>query len=257
MATKKRLIFTLLYSDGYFCQSRNFRCQKVGDYDWLFNNYKFSKIAGFLDELIVINVNPIDESYQNFLNIVKRIVENVFIPVTIGGGIINLERAIDCFKNGADKVALNSSVRNNKDIVSQIVNHFGSQSVVASVDYKIINGEAWVYDWNHKKAIQGLDIKSYLNLLIELEFGEILLNSVDKDGTGFGFDIDTFKKVSSNCSQPLIAMGGAGKYEHFIDLYNSVDVDAAATANLLNFISNAIPNARMNLLQEGIKLAKF
>ena len=139
MGTKKRLIFTLLYSDGYFCQSRNFRCQKVGDYDWLFNNYKFSKIAGFLDELIVINVNPKSGSYQSFLNIVKRIVENVFIPVTIGGGIINLKTAINCFQNGADKVALNSSVRNNKKIVTQIVNHFGSQSVVASVDYKINN----------------------------------------------------------------------------------------------------------------------
>ena len=81
MATKKRLIFTLLYSDGYFCQSRNFRCQKVGDFDWLFNNYKFSKITSFLDELVVINVNPIEELYQNFLNVVKHIVENVFIPV--------------------------------------------------------------------------------------------------------------------------------------------------------------------------------
>ena len=257
MATKKRLIFILLYSDGYFCQSRNFRCQKVGNYDWLFKNYNFSKIAGFLDELIVINVNPIAESYQNFLTIVRRIVENVFIPVTIGGGIINLERAIDCFQNGADKVALNSSVRNNKGIVSQIVNHFGSQSVVASVDYKINNDGEWIYDWDHKKIIQRLDLKSYLNLLQEIGFGEILLNSVDKDGTGFGFDINTIKKVSMSCSLPLIAMGGAGKYEHFIDLYNSVDVDAAATANLLNFISNAIPTTRLNLLQEGIDLARF
>ena len=126
MATNKRLIFTLLYSDGYFCQSRNFRCQKVGNYDWLFNNYKFSKIAAFLDELIVLNVNPSADSYPSFLNVVKRIVTNVFVPLSIGGGIYSLERAVDCFQNGADKVILNSAVRKNVMDTSKIINHFGT-----------------------------------------------------------------------------------------------------------------------------------
>jgi len=257
MATKKRLIFTLLYSDGYFCQSRNFRCQKVGNYDWLFNNYKFSKIAAFLDELIVLNVNPSADSYPSFLNVVKRIVTNVFVPLSIGGGIYSLERAVDCFQNGADKVILNSAVRKNVMVTSKIINHFGSQSVVASIDYKLKEKDAWVYDWEQKKIIHGLDLRSYLNLLQETGFGEILLNSVDKDGTGFGFDIETINEHSKNVVLPLIAMGGAGKSKHFSDIFKSVGIDAAATANLLNFISDAIPFARMNLLEEGIDLAKF
>ena len=153
MATNKRLIFTLLYSDGYFCQSRNFRCQKVGKYDWVFNNYKFSKIAAFLDELIVLNVNPSADSYPSFLNVVKRIVTNVFVPLSIGGGIYSLYRANDCFHNGADKIILNSAIRKNKEAVSQIINHFGTQSVVASVDYKMKEDDAWVYDWKYKKII--------------------------------------------------------------------------------------------------------
>jgi len=255
MATKKRLIFTLLYSDGYFCQSRNFRCQKVGDYDWLFNNYKFSKIAGFLDELIVINVNPVAESYPSFLDIVKRIVENVFIPVAIGGGISSLEKAIDCFHNGADKIVLNSAVRKNREIVSQIINCFGSQSVVASVDYKLNNNKAWVYDWDKKKIIQGSDLISYINLLHEIGFGEVLLNSVDKDGTGFGLDLDTISYISTECKLPLIVMGGAGKFKHFNQVYSNYAADAVATANLLNFIGEALPDVRLRLLYEGINLA--
>ena len=257
MATKKRLIFTLLYSEGYFCQSRNFRCQKVGDFDWLIDNYKFSKITSFLDELFVINVNPIGGLYEDFLRVVKHIVGNVFIPVTIGGGIYSLDRANDCFKNGADKIILNSAIRKNKEAVSQIINHFGTQSVVASVDYKINEEDAWVYDWEYKKIIHELELIPYLNLIQETGFGEILLNSVDRDGTGFGFDIKAIEKISRNCTLPLITMGGAGKYEHFFEIYNLVDVDAVATANLLNFISDAIPTVRLKLLESGVKLAQF
>ena len=84
-----------------------------------------------------------------------------------------------------------------------------------------------------------------------------MLNSVDRDGTGFGFDIETINEFSKNIEVPLIAMGGAGKYEHFSELYKAVDVDAAATANLLNFISDAIPTARLKLLESGIELAQF
>ena len=135
MGTKKRLIFTLLYSDGYFCQSRNFRCQKVGDYNWLFNNYNFINIAKYLDELVIINVTPNIGDYDHFLNNVKEIVNNVFIPVAIGGGIYDLETARRCFNNGADKIILNSSILDNPKDIPILIENYGSQSIVASIDY--------------------------------------------------------------------------------------------------------------------------
>ena len=257
MATKKRLIFTLLYSDGYFCQSRNFRCQKVGDYNWLFNNYKFSKIAGFLDELIVINVNPIVESYSGFLENVKLIVENVFIPVAIGGGIYSVDKATDYLNSGADKVILNSIIRKDCNAVSAIINRLGSQSVVASIDYKSRDGRHLLYDWETKKIIEGQDLGAFVTTCHDLEFGEILLNSVEKDGTGFGFDIDIIQEISHLCKLPLIVMGGAGKSAHFSPVYKIPIVDAVATANLLNFLGDSLPQTRMNLLDEEVDLARF
>jgi cyclase len=257
MATKKRLIFSLLYSDGYFCQSRNFRCQKVGNYDWLFNNYKFSKIAGFLDELIIINVNPIPESYPGFLDIVKRIVENVYIPVAIGGGIYSVDIATDCLNSGADKVILNSTIRKDCNAVSAIINGLGSQSVVASIDYKSRDGQHMLYDWEKKEIIEGQDLGTFITTCHDLEFGEILLNSVEKDGTGFGFDIDIIKEVSNLCKLPLIVMGGAGKSDHFSPAFEIPAVDAVATANLLNFIGDSLPETRIKLLDEEVDLARF
>jgi imidazole glycerol-phosphate synthase subunit HisF len=257
MATKKRLIFALLYFDGYFCQSRNFQCQKVGNIDWLFNNYNFSKIARYLDELVVINVNPTPETHSGFLSVIERIVENVFIPVAIGGGIYNVDNAIQCFNSGADKVILNSAVRKNKEAVSLIVNQFGSQSVVAAIDYKGVGDRALVYDWEQKNIIESLDLKTYVDHVQGLQFGEILLNSVDRDGTGFGLDIATIESISIDCKLPLIVMGGGGKYEHFSQVYKTVEVDAVATANLLNFIGDSLPIARKRLLEQGIDLAKF
>ena len=257
MATKKRLIYTLLYSGGYFCQSRNFRCQKVGNYEWLFNNYKFSRLAGYLDELIIINVNPTSGSYQTFLDIVKRIVKNIFIPVTIGGGINSLDKALECFQNGADKILLNTVPLNDKILASQIINYFGSQSLVSSVDYKIIDDKAWIYDWKNNRVILELDLITYIKELQDLQFGEILLNSVEKDGTGFGLDMGTMESVSKICTLPLIVMGGAGQYDHFSKVYRNGIADAVSTANILNFIGDALPNIRKRLLKNGFDLAHF
>jgi len=257
MALKKRLIFVLLYSDGYFCQSRNFRCQKVGNYEWLFKNYKFAKTSRFLDELIIINVSPNLDTYHIFLENVKKIVEKVFIPVAVGGGICSLELSIDCFKNGADKIIINSAIQRKPEIVRQIIDHHGSQSVVASIDYKIINNEPKLFHWDEKETNFEIDLPEHISNLTKMGFGEILINSVNKDGTGFGLDTAFIENFSKNCDLPLIVMGGAGKFEHFVPVYKISKVDAVATANLLNFIGDALPSARGRLIQDGIELSQF
>ena len=200
----------------------------------LFINYNFADIAKHLDELIILNVTPSEGSYEKFLGDVRRIIDNVFIPVTIGGGIKDLETARACFLNGADKIILNSMLIDNSKNISSLVNTYGSQSIVGSLNYIKDEGKIKIYDWRKNKIIK----HSYLQYIDKLEnsgFGEFLINSVDMCGTGFGYDIDSILDITNNCYLPTICMGGAGKYNHFYRLFNKCDIDAAATANLLNF----------------------
>ncbi|WP_103665866.1 HisA/HisF-related TIM barrel protein [Gracilimonas amylolytica] len=257
MSTKKRLIFALLYNEGHFCQSRNFRLQKVGMYDWLFNNYNFSHIAEYLDELVVINVNPSDQNEDDFLAQVKKIVSKVFIPVAIGGGIKNVDNAKKAFNSGADKVILNSLVRESIIDCKKIIDVYGSQSVVGSIDYKTIDNTDYIYDWKYNTINQNIDLQEYIKKCEDLGFGEILINSVNRDGTGFGYDIDSINRIESYCNLPLMVMGGAGSLNHFKPTFKIPNVDACVTANLLNFIGDALQNVRHGLLEEKIDLAKF
>ena len=222
------------------------------------DNYKFSRIAASLDEIMLLNVNPEHDKDDEFLSTIKKIVNNVFIPVTVGGGIYSINRVHDYLSHGADKVIINSIVRKDKALVSNIINLLGSQSVIASIDYKYDDKSLSVFDWVDNKIIKGSDgINNYLKLCHDLEFGEILMNSVNKDGTGFGYDLEFLSDIALECNLPLIAMGGAGKFDHFLPALKIKGVDAVATANLLNFIGDAIPKARNSLINSGLDLPLF
>ena len=133
---RKRVIFTLIYNEGFFMQSRNFRLQKVGDINWLQKFYKFNQIAFSLDELIILNTNRDEKNMESFSKIVSSLVENTFIPIAVGGGIRSVEDAQLLFQSGADKIVLNTKLYESPELVSQLVERYGSQSVVASIDYK-------------------------------------------------------------------------------------------------------------------------
>jgi len=184
---RKRIIFTLIYEDGKFNQSRNFRLQKVGDINWLERNYRFKDIAFSLDELIVLNASKEEKKIEEFANILERLVDDVFIPVASGGGVGSVDDAKLLFNSGADKLVLNSLLYTNPDVVRQIVKKYGSQSVVASIDYKTIGGNSLVFI---NDGMQKIDIAldQYIEYVQNLGVGELYLNSIEKDGTGFGYD---------------------------------------------------------------------
>ncbi|WP_322803498.1 HisA/HisF-related TIM barrel protein [Vibrio alfacsensis] len=253
---RNRLIFSLIYSDGAFTQSRNFRLQKVGDINWLERNYKFQKISFSLDELIVLNATKIDKDIVEFSKAVSRLVDDVFIPVAAGGGINSILDADLLFRSGADKVVLNSCIYSNPQVVKDIVSKYGSQSIVACVDYKVIDGKPKIFVNDGSKALD-VDLEAYLIDIQHLEVGEIILNSIDRDGTGFGFDIGVINKYSGLVDVPLIIMGGAGNGQHLKDGLKIEGVSAVATANLFNFIGNGLPNARQSLLEAGMNLARW
>lgn len=237
-------------------QSRNFRLQRVGDINWLEKNYKFQTISFSLDELVIVDATKGTKDIQKFAAIVSRLVDKVFIPVAAGGGIRKIEDAELLFKSGADKIILNSSLYNNPTLATEIINHYGAQSLIASVDYKIINGLPAIHINDGSLAIS-TTLHDYLLHLEQLGVGEIIFNSIDKDGTGFGYDLENIEKHAKSVKVPFIIMGGAGNKHHLSTGLSIDGVSAVATANLFNFIGNGLPNARSYMIESGLNLARW
>jgi cyclase len=253
---RKRIIFTLIYSEGQFMQSRNFRLQKVGSLQWLNKNYKFQNISFAIDELILLNASRGNKNLIEFAETLSNIVNEVFIPISAGGGIKTLEDAELLFKSGADKIVINSLLIQDPTIIKELVNNYGSQSVVASIDCKLISGTHEIFIKDGTLPIER-SLEDYIKYLEELGIGEIYLNSIDKDGTGFGYDKVLIESVKNLTTLPLIIAGGAGNESHLADFLKIDHVSAVATANLFNFIGDGLPKARKNLLTKGFNLAKW
>ena len=253
---RNRLIFGLIHADGFFMQSRNFRLQRVGDLNWLEKNYRLQETSFSIDELLIVDASRNSKSMYKFCESVGKISEKVFIPIAAGGGIRAVKDADALFKNGADKLVINTAFKSNPDAVRSIIATYGSQCVIASVDYKLIDGRPTVFIENGSQEIPE-DLGVYLALLKNFGVGEILLNSIDCDGTGFGFDLDTISMHAGTLKIPFIAMGGAGNSSHFKAALGIDGVSSVATANLFNFIGNGLPLARSDLLDSSFNLAAW
>jgi len=250
---KKRIIFTLLYDNGLFMLSRNFRLQKVGDLKWLKQNYNFSNTSFSIDELIILDITRGERDEDKFLNHVKSLAEECFVPIAAGGAIRRLEQVRNLLHSGADKVVVNTLLAEAPNVIREIADEFGQQSIVGSVDVKLINSEFTVWIDNGSKK-QNKDAKKYLYDICQLPVGEIYLNSMDNDGTGQGYKIEMLGLLDNSCNVPVILAGGAGKYNHFSKVLSDRRVDAVATAHLFNFIGDGLYKARKKLLSKGVCL---
>jgi imidazole glycerol-phosphate synthase subunit HisF len=253
---KKRVIFTLLYDSGAFMLSRNFRLQKVGDLNWLKKNYNFSKIAFSIDELIILDVSRGERDSEKFREHVQSLSEECFIPIAAGGGVRNIDAARKLLRSGADKVVLNTLLVKEKDSVVAIASEFGRQCLVASVDIK--RNENLTSVWIENGDFDcGLSLPGHLKEILALPIGELYLNSIDRDGTGQGYDMGLLDLLQQQARVPVILAGGAGKDAHLIEGLNDRRVDAVATAHLFNFIGDGLLNARSSIRTAGISLAKW
>lgn len=253
----KRIIFALLYSKGEFHLSRNFRLQKVGDVDWLRNNFGFGETCDFIDELMIINVTPkpsIDD-FKKYFKDIKKLREKIFVPITLGGGIRKIENARECFENGADKILINYLAHKNKKVCEKISNIFGAQSISIMVDYKNYNNQDYTYLENGKKI--SMLLRKFLISIKDFDFGELILNSISNDGTGFGLDYKCINAIPRYFNKPILLMGGAGKPEHFVEVLRNKKVSGIITANLFNFLGSGLKNVRDFSLKKKIKLVKF
>ena len=163
---KKRVIFTLLYDNGSFMLSRNFRLQKVGDLEWLKKNYNFSKLAFSIDELVLLDVTRTKRDHKKFINHVRALSEVCFIPIAAGGGVRDIELAHRLVNNGADKIVINSLVGQSMETIDNIVAELGSQCVLASVDVKKVKNDYKVYTENGTLE-QSFSLQEWLEKLAE------------------------------------------------------------------------------------------
>lgn len=253
---KSRLIFTLLLDADYYNLSRNFRLQRVGDLKWVQENYDFDSIARSIDELIILDVakaqtNDIDALAAQ----VRHLGEQCFMPIAAGGGIRSLANAQKLFQAGADKLVLNSPYFEDPQFVRELVQTYGSQSIVASIDFRLQeDGTRRVYCRGGMRDT-GLKLEQAIELVQEVGTGELYLTSMERDGTGDGYDLESLSIASRLASVPVIASGGAGNYAHFVEALRSRAVNAVSTANLFNFMGDGLQEARASLVSEGIRLS--
>lgn len=254
---KKRIIFTLIYKDGNFMLSRNFRLQKIGNYDWILKNYNFARISRYIDELCILNVGENQNSQSHFIETLKRLSEGCFVPITAGGGIKNLANARECFNSGADKIILNSSLFSNPNLIEEIALNYGQQAIVGSLDFirdekgglniqQKINGEIVLH--NPQELLISLN---------KLSVGEWYLNSINRDGTGQGLDLEILDGLYGILDASLIIAGGVGNSNHIAEGLEDERISAVATANLLNFVGDGLKQARIKLASEGQELASW
>ena len=250
---KKRLIFVLYYNAGAFYLSRNFRLQRVGDVRWLVDKFRFKSIGKFVDEIVILDVTREPHSVgckdDQFGNALAYLMRETFVPLTIGGALRSLNDVRKCFHLGADKVLFNTPVLTQAYLVQECVDIFGAQAVVAAIDVSR-EGENYVSRVDKAQA-PGLPLIDHLQHAVKLGIGEVMVNSIDLDGTGMGFDMELVKQCS-DLPVPLIVSGGAGKPEHFADVLALPGVDAAATGNLFNFIGKGFESVSNYLLAKKL-----
>ena len=251
---KKRLIFTLLYSDGHFMLSRNFRLQKVGSLNWLQTNYNFSHISYSIDELIVLDVTRGEKNLDRFCADLQKVTEGCFVPISAGGGIRSVDGARKLLRSGADKVVVNSVLYDKNGFISNLASEFGQQCIVASMDIKRrSDGEYNVWSNSGTVRIEG-SVKDLIYKVSQNQVGEIYLNSMDRDGTGHGYDLNLLDFLPNDITKPIILAGGVGNAIHLASGLADSRVDAVATANLFNFVGNGLQKARESLILNGVDL---
>lgn len=253
---KKRIIFVLLYDQGKFMLSRNFKLQSVGDIEWLKENYEYDSIAYAIDELVILNVSKDDKDIQGFCENLKDITKQYFMPIAVGGGIECMEDARRVFEAGADKIILNTSYFKNSILIDKLIKTYGRQSIVASIDYDR-NEEGCPVFINNGQEKYNMNVIEAVKFVENIGAGEILLTSIYDDGTGEGYDYDTLEEIVKQVSIPIIANGGCGQHFQFVKAFKSCNVSAAATSDLFNFMCDGLQDARDFAKKEGIQLAKW
>ncbi len=203
------------------------------------------------DELVFLDITASSDARETVADMVEAVAREVFIPFTVGGGIRSVEDFRRILNAGADKVAVNSAAIKRPELISEAAEKFGSQCVVCAIDAKRRDGGGWDVYLNGGRVNTGIDALEWAREAEKLGAGEILLTSMDCDGTKAGYDIELTRSVSENAKIPVIASGGAGTMEHFLDAFRLGKADAVLAASLFHFKEIEIMDLKRYLADHG------
>lgn len=204
------------------------------------------------DELVFLDITATNEERKTFAELVRDIARHIDIPFTVGGGISAVEDVEVLLQNGADKVSINSSAIRNPQLVEDLARRFGSQCVTVAIDTKYTDATGWKVFTRAGTIETEHETVAWARRVTDLGAGEILLTSMNNDGTKAGFALDITKAVSEAVSVPVIASGGAGKMQHFADAFQKANADAALAASLFHFRELEIPDLKRFLKEQGV-----
>ncbi len=246
----KRIIPCLDVKDGRTVKGTNFiNLRDAGDAVELAEIYSEQGA----DELVFLDITATHERRQTFAELVKKVAAEINIPFTVGGGINSIEDIEILLNSGADKVSINTSAVRNPQILADAARNFGSQCIVLAIDAKRIKN-GWKVFLNGGRVETELDAVQWSKLGVRLGAGEILLTSMNADGTRDGFEIELTRIVSEAVNVPVIASGGAGKVEHFTEVFEKGKADAALAASIFHFREIEIPTLKNYLKTQNIEV---
>ncbi len=206
------------------------------------------------DELVFLDITASHEARKTILDVVEKTASNVFMPLTVGGGIRTLDDIKELLRAGTDKVSINTTAVENPEFVRRASERFGSQCIVVAIDAKRKDGNGWeVYTHGGRKP-RGLDAVEWAKKMEAYGAGEILLTSMDRDGRKDGYDLELTRAVSDNTTIPVIASGGAGTLEHIVEAFTIGRADAALAASIFHFGVFTIPETKEYLMGRGIRV---
>ncbi|HXV66602.1 MAG TPA: imidazole glycerol phosphate synthase subunit HisF [Nitrosopumilaceae archaeon] len=263
MTLTKRIIPCLDVANGRVVKGLHFSSIKdAGDPVELAEKYSNEGA----DELIFLDITASEEQRETIKTLVSKVAKVINIPFTVGGGVKTLQNARDILLNGADKVAINTGAVKNPEVITELMKLFGKQCVVIAIDvkrnYNIIAGKNIFSENNRKfwfevfiyggKEETGLDVIDWAKKVEKLGAGEILLTSIDMDGTKNGYDILLTKEIVNSVHIPVIASGGCGKPEHMAEIFQNSNVDAALAASIFHYETHSVNRVKEFLKKRGI-----
>ena len=207
---------------------------------------------GGADEICFLDITASNENRETIIEIVRKTAKECFVPLTVGGGVRSTQNITDLLLAGADKVSINTAAVKNVDFVKEASKKFGSQCIVVAIDAKKVGENKWEVFTHGGRKPSGKNVMDYIKEAENLGAGEILLTSMDRDGTKKGYDIDLTKKVSSLVNIPVIASGGVGKLEHLYEGLKIGEASAVLAASIFHFGEFSIQDAKKYLVSKGI-----
>jgi cyclase len=249
----KRVIPCLDVDSGRVVKGTNFvGLRDAGDPVELAERYD----AEGADELVFLDITASHEKRDTIVELARRTADNVFIPFTIGGGIRSVEDAQAVLDAGADKVSVNSSALARPELLTELADHFGAQCVVIAIDAKR-EGDGWgVYVNGGRKKVEGRDAVAWAKEATDFGAGEVLLTSMDRDGTNNGYDIELTRAVADAVSVPVIASGGAGRLEHLSEAIVDGNADAVLCASIFHYGTFTVHQAKEQMAAAGIPVRR-